>query len=207
MLTKWTPIHEAGDNGAAITYHRRQGIINRLQDGLMEARAKRVVTVHRPKVWPASTAPETPVASDTVVSIAIENFTWGNAIEEKQSDFILDPTFWSGDKLGRVELGYWSSGEERLNNPSTRDGGYDGDRATFYGIELREKVDNSGERADYDDAFKWCIDWLASRRTNGLGIAQNDAWTEFHRLPQHINMDREYTFRPAFRDAKAGKSK
>lgn len=200
MLNDWTPIQRAGDDAAPIAWSSRQAIIHRLQDGLLIARAKLVVSVHRPKEYPDTSH----IADQVSAAIAASRFAWGQPVEERETNVELPPSLWTNDRLGRAELSLWDSGEERLTDPYSLAPGYEGDRATFYGIELRDYFDTTGTRAAFPDAVQWCADWLARRRSQGLPIGEKHAWPEFRSLPEHIGMDRDNVFRPAFRSAKNG---
>lgn len=178
-LKEWTPIHCAGENGVPIELMERDKFIMRLQDGLLVARAKRLVR-----------------------RIRHANM---KVVVTHETDVTLEPHYWSTDLLGFFDHSFWIDGDHRIANPSTVDAFYDGDHVTFYGIEVREALDLSGVRAEYEEVLAWCADWLASQRSTGKGTGENIAWPDFKREPRHEGLSREDVFRPAFRAAKSGR--
>lgn len=187
-LTEWTPVQHAGPDGGPIELMARNRVIMRLQDGLLAARAKRVVRRQRQEA--SAEGGETPDFGVTLTHHA---------------DVILPPELWSSDRLGFFDLGLWKEGDQRLADLSTIRDDYDGDHTTYYGIELREALDVSGYRSKHDEVVLWCVDWLARQRSAGLRAGENLAWAEFKTIARHVGLSRDDVFRPAFRAAKSGK--
>lgn len=188
-LTDWTPIQRAGPSGGPIHLMARNKVIMRLQDGLLVARAKRVVRRRRQEGYAEGGEPSS-----------------GGAILTQDADVILPPELWSSDRLGFFDKAFWEDGDQRLADLSSMSGDYDGDHTTYYGIELREALDVSGYRAGHKEVVSWCADWLAKRRSAGLRTGENHAWPEFKKVERHLGLSRDDAFRPAFRAAKSGKT-
>lgn len=189
VLTDWTPIQLAGPSGGPIDLMARSKVIMRLQDGLLVARAKRVVRRRRHAERANSGEPSSDGATLT-----------------SETDVILPAELWSSDRLGFFDWGFWTDGDHRQIDHATIDDNYDGDHTTYYGIELREALDVSGYRAGHKEVVAWCVDWLARQRSAGLRTGEKLAWPEFQAVARHVGLSRDDVFRPAFRDAKSGKT-
>lgn len=186
-LTEWTPIQHAGPSSGPIELMARNQFIMRLQDGLLIARAKRVV--RRQARCAKSGEPSLDGAALTY-----------------ETDVILPAELWSSDRLGFFDRGFWTDGEHRQVDDATIGDDYDGDHTTYYGIELREALDLTGHRAGYEEAVSWCVEWFAKQRSAGLPTGEKVAWPEFKTVERHIGLSRDDVFRPAFRAAKSGKN-
>ena len=200
-LTDWIPIQHAGPDGGPIDLMVRSKIIMRLQDGLLVARAKRVARRLRSRTG------EPNEVREGLRSQALQDAgpSPEAVIVTHETDVALPAELWSSDRLGFFDHAFWTEGDQRLTDLSTIDDEYDGDHSTYYGIELREASDTSGQRAGNDEVVSWCVDWLAKRRAEGLRTGENLAWAEFRKVARHIGLTRDDVFRPAFRAAKSGK--
>lgn len=132
VFDDWTPIESAGDDGCPLSRAQRERIIRRLEDGLLKARARRAVIVERTKIYAGVSHITDPIAA----VLASNNFEWGEPTTSHEVDFELSAAAWSADKLGIPSLELWETGEARMADPYSAAPGYEGDRATFYGIEL-----------------------------------------------------------------------
>ena len=134
MSDDWTPIEKAGKYGGPIVLIDREPIIRRLQDGLIAARSKLAVTVHRPKIFADASHMKDPLAA----AIAGQQFQWGQPVEERESEVELPAAYWASDKLGHAWLDLWHSGDAQLESVDGNE------RTAFYGLQLLDTASGDG---------------------------------------------------------------